>query len=279
MEEFEQFDFFGPADVTAVVQRVFREREIELPYWERDGNIIRVDLPGNRSVEITRQRDGRLYGNVPDYGPLPKTKNAPIILSALAKIARAIEIDDIESELREEQRNLHRALHADLIRAKSHETKPRLRHKLAREPRQEKLELRFINPKSLMGSEPNYYFGILFAWLNNVPGITPVERVAYALMAFRADDDGVFRRSLRRLASDCGISRQHLQHNIIPSMMARPLIARQDRGPGRKDWFRFVDPKQFGWLTKLATQPGQLPLPDVAKPDSHTGQRRWPPKE
>ncbi|HEX4638997.1 MAG TPA: hypothetical protein VH170_05880 [Chthoniobacterales bacterium] len=131
----------------------------------------------------------------------------------------------------------------------------------------------------MIGKDSDWCFGPRFVWLNNVPEITGAEQDCYSWMVFRASDDGIFRGSLRQLANDVRCSREHLQRNVIHSLLDRLLIERIDRGRGRAAWFRFVDPEQLGWRTKITTPPGELPSPLLANLMPRPGEETSPHKE
>ena len=81
-------------------RHVFWENGMKLPYWKEDGKLVRVEFPENVFIDVRRQRDGRYSASVPGYGSLPRTKDELKLLSALARIARAIALNiSLEAEV------------------------------------------------------------------------------------------------------------------------------------------------------------------------------------
>jgi len=69
---------------------------VKLPYWERDGKIIRVALSDKLILPVYYQKGGRIYTLVPGHGRVEKRgKNAKInFLSAVALIRRSLELSE-----------------------------------------------------------------------------------------------------------------------------------------------------------------------------------------
>lgn len=109
----------------------------------------------------------------------------------------------------------------------------------------------FINPKVLMGTNRNWNYPTPPTFLNFIIGITRGELIIYGWMIFRADNnDGVFRRSVWRLALDAGISEQGAL-KIIGSLENRGLVLKKtDRAGQRK-------PNEYGFLHHPAMDEGE----------------------
>ena len=91
---------------TAVVRTFHGANGTELPYWEEDGNVIRVALSDTLVVDVTKQKGGHIYANVPDFGRIER-KNKTSFLAAAAQLRRSL---DINVTLQRELSSMQRAL-------------------------------------------------------------------------------------------------------------------------------------------------------------------------
>jgi hypothetical protein len=116
-------------------------------------------------------------------------------------------------------------------------------------------------------------------WLNNLPSVTLGEKVVYGWLIFRADDDGVFRKSLRSVARDAHISFQHLRENLIPSMKTKGLIHLTDRGERVPAWIAFTQPSALKVEQLSCPASGQFSCPEKDNFVANSAQHNWPHKE
>src|SRR5262249_25641663 len=93
-----------------------------------------------------------------------------------------------------------------------------------------------------------------FVWLKKL-GVSTRGILVYGAMAFRGDDDGVFRGSQIALARHTGISREHICRELIPLLIEALLIYPEQ--PGGRTWFRFL---HHPAMEDAEESPGQLDL-------------------
>jgi hypothetical protein len=150
-------------------------------------------------------------------------------------VQRSKEIEEQAAELRERERALGECL-VSANESEPTQIKPRSRNKLAtNQTCADKSQLRFINPKVLIGgTNKNWHFSSTPKFLNFIPGITRAEREIYGWMIFRADVDGTFRRSIFSLSEDAAMSYRGAQ-KAVDSLERRPLILKMtDRAAERE---------------------------------------------
>lgn len=256
---------------------------------EPANNVIPFDFYGKGDVLLTKAADGSYCGTIPGYGELrwPNKKSALAALALLQSILPKAETAGRAAETAgHATRELHETIAAAINGttaqlAETAQGAARRANKLVREPVENHAGFTVINPKELLGT-PGWEFGTTPRWLNNVrPKMSALEKLTYGWLIFRADGDGIFRRSLRGLATrDTGFSFQHLRENLIPSLRYRALIRLIFRGERMPAWIEFLDSP---WM-RLAGQEscpgaGQLPLLEVDNCVAQTGQESCPHQE
>jgi hypothetical protein len=232
-----QAELFEKSDRPAPDQsaKLFRGANgVELPYWEAAGKIIQIALSDKLVLPVTQQKGGHIYANVPgEWGRLEK-KTKISFLSAAAQIRRAIQINEsIQRELKEQHELLSGASE---IRAIS-PARERTANKLATKPIDDGAEpLHFFNPKALIRS---WHFSPVPTWLQALPQITPAQQLVYAAMIFRADEDGIFRRSVLSLGELVRLSARGLQ-KAIKSMEEQHLVFKATSHLRAPNEYKFV---------------------------------------
>jgi len=138
-------------------------------------------------------------------------------------------------------RQLGKAL-ADVF-APAEPSQPRSKNKLASSPESKVAgspEPRIINPKTMLrvkGGDDGWEFATVPKFLNGL--VTHAEQLVYGWMIFRADQDGVFRRSLHSLARDAGLSITGTR-KAVASLLARPLILKRTARNGAANEYLFL---------------------------------------
>lgn len=98
----------------------------------------------------------------------------------------------------------------------------RTRNLLAHQPESSVSDRRFINPKEMLGTGSDWFYAPVPVWLMRM-GATPAERLVYAWMIFRADRDGVFRRSHRSIHNEMQLAKSTVEQ-ALRSLLNRRLI-------------------------------------------------------
>lgn len=221
-------------------------------------------------IPVSVWKDGRMRADASEYGagcPVSRKQD-----NLNDRVARALQpffsqaVEAVSEVLEQERRRRGPA-------------RPRAHNKLATkaDAGPASPEISTINPKKLIGT-PGWEYGNLLRWLNNVEGMSLAEKSLYGWMVFRAGDDGVFRKSLRSLARDAGVTWQHVRENLIPSLLSRPLLYRKDQGDRVPSWFFFLEhPAMFAGQESCPA--GQLSLSELGNSVLNSGQENCPHKE
>ena len=245
---------------------------VKLPYWERDGKLIRFALSDKLILDVTHQKGGHIYSNVPGHGRLEKRgKNAKInFLSTAALLRRSLELAESISrhgrsiaQEAEEQGKLLRA--ASEIRPVPPAYERSVNKLASRAAANTGDSLRFFNPKALLSI---WLFSPVPTWLRAVPGITAAEQLVYAAMVFRADDDGIFRRSLLGLSELIRLSGRGIQ-KAAKSLENRRVIFKATENSDS----RIPNEYKFLWLaifeaTSHANEQRSLAFPEASEQKS-----------
>jgi len=226
-----------------------------LPYRTIDKKTTLVDFDG-KPIAVTRGSGDRY--------------SAPEILGDKRPrgfrnfMSRAVLVRDARREMalaREAMARSDAAIERVFSEVESEEQpdKPRRGNKRAKKP-SDFTELHFFNPKRLIS---DLLFAPVPSWLKAIEGITPAEQLVYGAMIFRADDDGIFRRSILGLGNLIVVSRRALQ-DAVDSMENRRLILKITDNASK----RLPNHYKFVWDRRFDNQTSAQSALDLTDPSS-----------
>ena len=244
---------FAAPPVPDQSQKIFPgANAVKLPYWESEGKLIRVALSDKLILDVTHQKGGHIYANVPGWGRLAKRgKNAKTnFLSAAALMRRSLELGESMArhgqsivQEAEEQGKLLRA--ASEIRTVSDAPMiphvPRTRKKdLGR-----KLVADFTYANPFQDNSKN--FGKGPDWLLQRPDLKPIEKLIYARLLFPLPP--ICKSFDQKLGVIIGLNQSELAKSLgtSRSTLNEWLVSLQFKGwlkfngsPGAKQTVRFL---------------------------------------
>jgi hypothetical protein len=248
-----QAELFAPPPAPDQSQKIFPGANgVKLPYWESDGKLIRVALSDKLVLDVTHQKGGHIYANVPGWGRLEKRgKNAKTnFLSAAALMRRSLEL--AESMARHGQSIVQEAEEqGKLLRAASEIRTVSDASMIPHVPRARKKDLggklvadfTYANP--FQDNSKN--FGKGPDWLLQRPDLKPIEKLIYARLLFplppicKSFDQNlgvIIGLNQTELAKSLGTSRSTLNEWLV-SLQFKGWL-KFNGSPGAKQTVRFL---------------------------------------